>query len=446
MRARLLLSLLVAAPTLLSAAVEALAARGPCPQAATARQSGRFVAAEAAARACLERDPRDVGVWFELSRALGYQRQWEEALHWAESGLERYPKDMDLALWRVRLLAWSGELSRARDALAQVFALAPAARGDREAAMLEVDLVWWGRDWRAAAAGFTRYLERWPEDPEAYRKRGISWLESGREARALADFDRSCRLAGQAQPSCRYAEDLRRRSASVEVSLESRYAAAPAGQDEVITRLSAMARVWRALRVGVAGEVRLRDGGGGPAHDTLGYLLATWRSSRWSVEGGVGLGFEPRWSPELTAWLEPAVALWQPLWVHLRYWRLDFGDGGGHVVSPAVNLYAGAWNLEGRYYLGLEEDGATTHAALGRLRWSPSPAWAVEVGGGGGSAADYLVVRDADVQGHQLALAGLRWSPSWRHRVELGYVFRHEGVDGEARTRHELRLGYRLTL
>lgn len=175
-----------------------IAAHASCPDARDLRRAGEPVAAEAAARACMATDAQDVDAWIELSRAVGYQQRFDEALHWAERSLERYPADADVAAWRVRLLAWSGRLPAARAAYAELVARAPGVRDDPETAMLEVDLAFWGHDWRGATEGFTAYLARFPDDAEALRKRGLAWSERGEVDRAVADLERSCSLGGRA--------------------------------------------------------------------------------------------------------------------------------------------------------------------------------------------------------------------------------------------------------
>lgn len=441
--ARLALTGLVAA--LGAVALPGAAVAQACPEARELRLRGELGRAEAAARGCLEVDADDVGTWFELSRALGYLGRYAEALHWVERGLERFPDDSDLAVWRVRVLAWAGRLPEARGALEAVAARTPELLRDRETAMLAVDLRFWGREWGPAEEGYTRYLATYPDDAEALRKRGITFLERGDDARAVVDFEASCALGGGGQASCRYADELKRRRAPVSLLLEPSYATSPRA-DEVTTRLTGMVRVAEGLRVGVGAELRHREAGGEALTDVLVHGAADYRARGWSVEAGLGVGVAPSFAPALTAFVEPAVELTSALLVHLRYWRLSFEDGGAHILAPALELTVGPVSVEARYYLGLEDGGEVTHAGLLRGRWELTPEVTLELGGGAGTGTDYLTARDEPADGHWLGLIGLRWAPSWRHRVMVGYVHREEKVGAETLARHELTLAWELRL
>ncbi|MCB9736114.1 MAG: YaiO family outer membrane beta-barrel protein [Deltaproteobacteria bacterium] len=441
--ARRFLAHLAAAAVL--AALPRAAFADACPDARDLRRAGDFAGAERAARACMDLDPDDVGTWFELSRVVGYQGRYAEALHWVQRGLERYPDDADLAVWRVRLLAWMGRLREARLAFEAALATTPDILKDRETAMLEVDLRFWSEEWALAGEGFTSYLEAYPDDPEALRKRGITWLRRGDEAHAVMDFEASCSLGGGEIASCRYVDVLKRQQATVAFLLEPSYATSPRA-DEVTTRLTGMVRVADGLRVGAGAEVRHREAGDDALTDVLVHGAADFWSGDFSVEAGVGVGVSPTFAPTLTAFVEPAVGLTNALWAHLRYWRLSFEDGGAHILAPAANLYLGPVNIEARYYLGLEDGGDVTHAGLLRARWELTPEVTLELGGGAGTAADYLTARDLPADGHWLGLVGVRWAPSWRHRIMAGYVHREERVGGETLARHEIALAWELRL
>jgi len=433
---------MLAATVAISVFAVDFAAHASCPAARALRVTGRAAAAEAAARACLADDAEDVETWVELSRAVGYQRRFDEALHWADRSLERYPGDADIAVWRVRLLAWSGRLPVAHAAFAALVARSPAALDDPETAMLQVDLDFWGRDWVAATDGFTAYLARFPDDAEALRKRGLAWRERGDGARAVADLERSCSLGDRT--SCLAADDVERRDARVSVRLEPGFVH-EALADEVSTRLEALVRVAGELQLGLAGEVRLRGAGAGFAEDTLSTFLASWRTTGFALAGAVGIGPGAEFSPRLNTWIEPSLELLSDrLWAHLRLWRLSFADAGAYIVSPALDATFGPVNVELRYFLALEDGGDATHSVVARVRWAVARGLELELGGGGGDATDSLSQPTAGPRGHGLVMAGVTWEPVWRHAVGLHYALRLERAGARAADRHELALSYRV--
>lgn len=420
-----------------------IAAHATCPSARDLRRAGRAVEAEAAARACMVADAEDVEAWDELSRAVGYQQRFDEALHWAERSLERYPADADIATWRVRLLAWSGRLPAAREAYAALVARVPGVRDDPETAMLEVDLAFWSRDWPAATDGFTAYLARFPDDAEALRKRGLAWSERGDVDRAVSDLERSCSLGGQA--SCVVAEDVQRRGARFSVRFEPGFIS-EAHADLVTTRLEAQVRVVDELRIGLAGELRLRHQGEELTQDSVSTFLASWRTGAFSVEGAVGFGPGADFSPRLSAWIEPSLEVARDLvWARLRVWRLSFAAGGAALLSPAVGVELGPVHAEVRYFLAFPDEGAgPTHSGVLQLAWEAAAGLAFALGGGGGNAMDSLSDPTAEGGAHWLVLAGVTWEPAWRHEVGLRWVMRREVAGARAADRHEVAASWRV--
>lgn len=415
-----------------------------CPEARDARHGGRAAEAETLARACVMRNTEDVGAWFELSLAIGYQGRHDEALHWVVRGLERYPADTDLGVWRARLLAWSGRLVDAREALDDLLSGTPALLADPETAALDVDLELWSERWDRAIAGYTAFLARWPGDPEALRKRGLAHLRRGDRDLAAADLGESCSLGLAA--SCAHATATPHEAASVAVRFEPSYVRSSVG-DDVHTRLIGTAQVGRGFEVGLGGELRTRFGDGDPLSDTLALLEGGWRGDGLAASLGLGIGPGATFSPRLSAWFEPSVALTEALWARLRYWRVSFADAGAHVLAPSLDLYVGDFNVDLRYFLSLE-DGASApkHAAIARLRWDVGRGFGLEVGGGGGNATDALDRPELGGR-HVVAIAGVSWAPSWQHRVGVTGVFRHEAQDdGYWSVRYEALLSYRFAL
>ena len=450
-----------------------------CPEARSERLASHFDLAVEAARRCLASEPDDVGTWLELSRALGYKQAFDEALHWVERGLERYPRDVDLGVWRVRVLAWAGRHEAARNEFASLVQREPGLLRDRETAMLEVDLAFWSNDWSATKAASTRYLAAWPSDPDALRKRGIALLEEGQTSAAARDFAAGCHL-GQAA-SCTLGDAVAQRAAPVDTWLAPRFGMSERG-DEVACELGARVRIADGLRVGGGVEWRARSSGsettasessvdsaaGGreaAINDLSALVSAVYEGRRWGVEAGLQLGFDPVIAPELVAFVEPGFRLADSVSASLRYTRMSFVDAGAHILSPGIGLGFGPAELDLHYYLGFTDAGgkrsspsagATTHAGLVRARWHASEGWAFTLGGGAGTAADYLVLANSQVDGHWLVLGGVTWTPTWHHRFDLGYAFRRESLVRESAltssaaeniglSRHEFTASWRWT-
>ncbi|MFT7578771.1 MAG: tetratricopeptide (TPR) repeat protein [Myxococcota bacterium] len=135
---------------LVTAMLQGQLANAACTPATEARQDGRFEDAEDAARHCLEDTPRDLATWFELSRAIGYQTRFSEALHWIEQALVKAPQDIDMRLWRVRVLGWMGRPDDAIDVLDAMVASRPSLLEDPETATLSSNLRLWSKaQWTA---------------------------------------------------------------------------------------------------------------------------------------------------------------------------------------------------------------------------------------------------------------------------------------------------------
>jgi len=421
-----------------------------CPEARALRQQGALALAEAAAARCVAAHPADAQAVLELSRALGHLERFDAALAAIDKGLDLHPEDVDMALWRVRVLAWSGAVARAREAMTAVLDARPEVTADRETAMLVADLCYWSRDWQAAAEWLSRYLASYPEDADAYRKRGLARLASGETIAARVDLERGCRLAGAGAPSCADLSALEHRPSVVEITLEGTGGTSERG-DELRTSLGVIVHPSARSSVGIASELRLIDraAGAGPLeHDVIVTASGGLRDTAWAIEGAVGAGVDATFSPRWSAWIEPAAALARTVWMKLKAWRVSYADAGATVLAPGLALGLGPVELDLRYHLALQDAGSPTHAGVALARWGGDDLWA-QAGGGGGTGTDYLALSSsggAD-HGHWLALAGLGWRPARGHELRLGYTLRTEWSAGASAVhRHELGLGWRFGL
>ena len=166
---------------LLPLALGGVAHADPCTKVEPYLNKSEHRLAEGAARTCLEKFPNHVRVWYLLSRALAGQKRYTDALKWVDKSIEKYPGDKDLHIWRVRLLAWSGDLDKA---WSERFRIIKAAQHRRDAAMLIADVAFWRKDCVEAVKWYDFIAKKWPnaERAKANRDRCISDASVGGQA------------------------------------------------------------------------------------------------------------------------------------------------------------------------------------------------------------------------------------------------------------------------
>ena len=170
---------------LLPLALGGVAHADPCTKVEPYLNKSEFRLAEGAARTCLEKFPNHVRVWYLLSRALAGQKRYNDALTWVDKAIEKYPGDKDLHIWRVRLLAWSGDLNKA---WSERYRIIKSAQHRRDAAMLIADVAFWRKDCVEAVKWYDFIIKKWPtaERAKANRDRCMSGADSGEEKPAPA--------------------------------------------------------------------------------------------------------------------------------------------------------------------------------------------------------------------------------------------------------------------
>ncbi|MCC6620398.1 MAG: hypothetical protein IT385_04040 [Deltaproteobacteria bacterium] len=416
----------------------------PCEAGRAALAAGDLARAEAAAERCLALGSDDE-LARSLSLALGRADRHAAALAWADRVLADGRHDVELSLWRVRLLAWTHQRAAARARLDELGRVDPSLFATREHAMLDADLSFWAERWPDADRALTRYLALWPDDADALRKRGLARLGLGERDAARIDLGASCRLGGPGAASCRDLDGVARADATVEGGLEVTGATSPRA-DELRTTLSSMVRVADPVKLGLAAQSRLRSAGDALASDLLIYLLGAVRGDGWGLEAGAGFGVAAAFSPRLDVFVEPSARLAEGLAAALRVWRLSFADAGATVFAPGVTLELAEVRLDLRYYLAIEDAAGLEHAGLARVRLGGERLWG-ELGAGVGTARDYVdpsFAQGVDA-GHWLALAALGWSPTWAHELRLGYGLRVE-LGPASSARHELTLAWRVRI
>lgn len=390
--------------------------------------------AERLARACQAQAPLDGGRILVLSQVLAWREKHAEALGWVEHGRTLFPFDLDLATLRIRLLGWLGRYDEAETALA---GLPPDAARGNEALRLRANLAWWKGDAGAAVAAWDRYLERAPDDVEARRARASALLQLGDEKGAREGFTGLCRAGDD--PSCDRLVGLDRKE--TQLFVQAGPVAADDGLDGWIFRAGLDSQVLPRLRLSANFDLQERRFGDEAARDAgLGAAAAFRAGERVLLEGGGGGWIDPAFSPRWNAWVQGGFFAGAGFRFHLKYWHLAYANAGVEVLSPAVAWAGQGVEVELRAFRGFEEDRSSL-AGLARATVSLNGPLALTVGAGAGDRADYLDLRQAEAEGHVLALAGaiLRLDPSWQVRTD--WIGRWERAGGDRYARHELLLG-----
>ena len=145
----------------------------PCVRVEPYLVKGDYRLAEGAAKSCLDKFPNHIRIWYFLSRALAGQKRWPEALKWVDKAIKLRPGNKDLHIWRIRLLAWSGDLDKAWN---ERYKIIKVAERSKDAAMLIGDVAFWRKDCVEAVKWYDYIAKRWPnsERAKANRDRCIS--------------------------------------------------------------------------------------------------------------------------------------------------------------------------------------------------------------------------------------------------------------------------------
>lgn len=419
----------------------AVAASGEelCPGAAEALKTGDHGAAEAQARACLEKSPGDVGIRMVLSKALGFQGRHDEALELVARIKAEAPENVEAMVWFARLLYWKG---RTQEAYQSLDAL-KGDQADQETALLLGDLAaalknpaeaetWY---WAAAAKGA-------PRSVALLKVAGLRELE-GREEEAAALVREACAVQDESSDqACRRMTEMGHAVGNLRwvVGVQPSYLSVLDRPDAWNFRGWIGGRPLSQLYVDLSGELRSRDFGQGSKRDFFLQGTGRYRFDRyWSLEVSAGGTIERVFSPTFTAYIEPWARLLESIEVSFRVWHLQFGDQAVEVLSPHMDIYFSDFLLDLRYYLSLSEDG-TGHAGTGKLHWFTGPLrW--NVGAGLGDKADYLdQVQNSDSSFWFLG-AGVAWRLPTNTHVTFDYLYRDESVDKQSYRFHQYMVG-----
>ena len=176
-----------------------------CPNATKALDAMDYVTAETEARACLKELPDDADLAFLLSRALGFQGKFDQALSVLVAPRKAAPLNNDFLLWNIHLLLWKGSVDEAAE-------LATTISEKRlklpEVVRLLGDVAFYKKDYKTAIQHYDAILATPPPDPDVLRNRGLAHKELGNTDAATADFNSMCELQGPASQGCRLADEL----------------------------------------------------------------------------------------------------------------------------------------------------------------------------------------------------------------------------------------------
>ena len=349
----------------------------------------------------------------------------------------------------MRLHAWRGDLADARHLVASVHDadLYTEAVNTR----LPGDLAFWAHDWAKAVAFYDLFLSRWPGDAQGLRNRGLAKEELGDEDGAAEDYEAACAVAGD----CGLIEAYRERPARFTLLLQPGYVYVPDRRDGYDLFGLFEARVVHTLNLGVSARVLGRDVGDRVGNDVFLQAHASWKADFGLLLYAAGgftvpeVTFSPLWSVQIEpGWAFRVGAV--GVEARLKYWYLQFGRGGAHVISPAAMVYWRSLWVSLRYWLTLDTRPAPGHAIIGKVGVTVFKRWHPYVGLGGGDRADYLDFRERESDRFWLLTAGLAYDPHWRHRIRFDWVYRNESSDDDAGgavrvyQEHLFKLGYRL--
>lgn len=410
-----------------------------CQAAQLSLQRQEHQQAERLARRCLQHNPNHSQARIVLSRALAAQQRYGQAIAQLDRVLYRYPRDGDLLVLRVRLLAWSGDLN---GAWSQLLQLPTSSFADPETVLLGANLAFWRKDYLEAVLRYSDFLEVQPGDTTALRNRGLAWRQQGEPKQALLDFERLCKLDAA---QCGLKTELQQEQARFSLMLMPAYYhivdRPPAGRLSSIFR----AQVFPQLQAGAQAELRYRDFGQGGLTDVYLQGDATLNhDSGLFVTVGAGFSILPQFSPQWTAQVEPGYAFAFGLELYLKYWRLQFAQGGAHVISPAFYYGLGRFGFYSRCYFAIDDQRGPTLALMSKISLRPGPPWQLFLGGGFGDRSEYLEPRQVDLSGSAFAVAGASWDLHWRHRFLLEVLLRRETSDQQIYLEAQTALGYRL--
>ena len=399
----------------------------PCDEINALRLDGQLEAAEEAGRTCVEARPDDMDKQLELARVIYAQGDLEEALQWARGVVDEAPDNHEAQLFKARLQGHGGEYAPALERLDE---LPEAVREGQEARRLRADLLLWSGDHGAAVTAYEGYLEEHPDDGSAWTNLGHARMEAGGSVSlAVEAYEQSCQRGEQA--GCLAAQGIAEALGSrYFVRLEPGYTAVFDGPDGHHLRVTGgidgptyIEVGYHQIARGIEGADTLRDHG---VTAEVGQML----SASTRVGAGVGAHFRPDFSPNWTAYLEGTRSFDAGLVSGLRLWRMHFSNGGANIINPSLTYYRGPFELDGRYFLSIDDDGEVDHSAMGRVSYYFNDHASVRAGFGAGTSPEFVDVATMDqtpTLSQYTALLGGGLELRGAHRLDLDLRYRHEG-------------------
>jgi tetratricopeptide (TPR) repeat protein len=414
-----------------------------CEQAKSLWTKGLYPEAEKEALACLAKKPDSVATWFLLSRIFAAQYRYNEALIWVDTGLEKHPEDVDLLAWRVRVLAWKGDLDRAWD---EALNLPSVAFLDPDTSKLVADLAYWRKDYPIAVRRYKSHLDKWPDDKKARQNRAVSKIELGHVDEGETELRELCDQDSSNKSACGQVKEIEKRRTRYWLGLQPGIMVS--GKE--IFGWNVMGNFGWKINPAWTAEalVDFRRRELGTEYNTDIYIegAATWRFlKRYALRAAVGGTVIADYSPWLTFQIEPSVRFYSGVELFLKYWRMQFKDAGINILSPRLSYYAGPFFLDMRYYLSITDDGDIGNAVLGKLM-----AFIVNFhlygGAGIGDRTDYIYqqVDKAQTDRFWTLMGGAGWRFGWRNLITFDYVYRNEKAAQTMLHIHQLMLGYRV--
>ena len=353
-----------------------------CEEARALRFDGKLEAAEEATRVCIEKIPTDLDAWVELSRILAMQGHYGRALIWVDGAINATEDPRSYELWRARLLLWKGDYDHARQAVSEL-----SSGGDDKEELEELSQ--------------TIDEAEWFEDHRANHRRPFYMAEMSYFAHQEGTHSWHTRHTLGAH----FIDSL-----LTEVHVDGIRRSYP---DEAVTDM------W------VGGKIRYAP------------------ESFYRLRVGGFVAPRNEFSPDWNAFVQPSVMITRHAEVAVRFQRVQFPQGGVHVINPRTLLHFGPLLLDARYYVGFEYDGRIAQAAMGRLIFLPVETFQIFAGGSIGNQAEYL---EGHINAPQRAIrgaAGVKMQLTRSVDLLLDGGYRHEVVDGEDYHLYDVTTGVR---
>lgn len=446
----------------------------PCTAAEMYLAQQDYELAEDPLRECAELEKKNPAVLKALAKTLAALKEYDEALQWLDKAIYLDPTNNGYKLFRIRILAWKGDLEKADKEL-KVFGWESSE--DKDLVRLACDISFWMGDYDEAVRRYTIYLIKWPGEPSVHLNRGRAYFQLGKKKRAKEDMRIACdaglqaacsdidamklsklRYTAIAQLSYTNVEDAPLFYRDWDTATSSYVTKRGTTIDDGWSLLGAIdTRIWHTLHLGSSIRLEGRgvwDPGTNQSHLEYDLFLDVsasyeWENG-WGLSGAVGFSLVQKFLPIFSIKLEPSYTFPFGLKLYFMVWRLQFEGGGATVLSPALTY--GIWRLGFyfRYFLGFADDGSVGHTAMGKIMFTIFKWWGVYFGAGVGNKPEYITETQGIATDFFWSLmAGMRFNIGLRHTIMFDYIFRSEeanlgtfGAQEPNFRQHQFLLGY----